>query len=228
MTEAEANPAVLFDIDGTLVDSNYLHVYAWQQTFAEMDLDVEGWRIHRSIGMDGSELITTLCPGISDDNASRAKDLHTHYYQPLTDLLRPLPGARRLLDAVSATGLQVILATSAPDDELSILRKVLQRDDIVSAMTSSDDVETAKPQPDIVEVALKRANVTADRAVFLGDTVWDVRAAKRAGVQAIAVLSGGVSRHELEIEGAVQVFENANELADHVDDTSIGKLARTI
>lgn len=221
----DAAPAVLFDIDGTLVDSNYLHVHAWQQAFTELGMRVESWRIHRSIGMDGSTLISTLCRGISDDDASRAKDLHSRFYKPLTQLLRPLPGGRRLLDAVAALDLQVVLATSAPEDELTILRKVLERDDIVSAATSSDDVDTAKPEPDIVNVALERASVTPERAVFLGDTVWDIRAAGRAGVQTIAFLSGGVSRQELEDEGAAAVFDNPENLAENLGSTAIGHLA---
>lgn len=102
---------------------------------------------------------------------------------------------------------------------------MIERDDIVSAMTSSDDVETAKPRPDIVKVALERVAVPAERAVFLGDTVWDVRAAGRAGVQTIAFLSGGVSRQELESEGAIEVFVNPDDLAEHLDGTTIGKLA---
>lgn len=221
----DAAPAVLFDIDGTLVDSNYLHVHAWQQAFTELELGVESWRIHRAIGMDGSTLVSALCPGISDDDAGRAKDLHSRFYAPLTGLLKPLPGARRLLDAVVALDLQVVLATSAPENELEILRNVLKRDDIVSAMTSSDDVDTAKPQPDIVNVALDRAGVNAEHAVFLGDTVWDVRAAGRAGVQTIAFLSGGVSRQELEDEGATAVFDNPEDLAENLDSTAIRELA---
>lgn len=221
----DAAPAVLFDIDGTLVDSNYLHVHAWQQAFSELGSDVESWRIHRAIGMDGSTLVSTVCPNISDDEADRAKDLHSRFYRPLTELLRPLPGARRLLDAVAALDLQVVLATSAPEDELEILRRILQRDDIVSAMTSSDDVGTAKPQPDIVNVALERAAVSPRNAVFVGDTVWDIRAAGRADVQTIALLSGGVSRQELEDEGAIVVFDNPEDLADNVDSTAIHALA---
>jgi HAD superfamily hydrolase (TIGR01509 family) len=140
--------------------------------------------------------------------------------------LRPLPGARELLAAVHDLGLQVVLATSAPEDELAILRDVLASDELVSAVTSSNDVDTAKPQPDIVDVALERAGVDADHAVFLGDTVWDVEACNRAGVPTIAVLSGGVSRGELETAGAQAVFEDAEELCGQIDSTTIAKLAR--
>jgi HAD superfamily hydrolase (TIGR01509 family) len=217
--------AVLFDIDGTLVDSNYLHVHAWHRAFDELGMDVESWRIHRRIGMDGSALLDDLVPNLPDDVSDRLKDLHSRYYQESTGLLRPLSGALRLLDVVAASGLQVVLATSAPEDELKELRRVLDRDDIVSAITSSEDVETAKPEPGIVEVALKKAGVEPDRAVFVGDTVWDIRAAARAGVSCICLESGGIDRRLLFAEGAVAVFENPLDLVDHVDDSMIGQWA---
>ncbi|MDT5340782.1 MAG: hypothetical protein QOD90_6287 [Mycobacterium sp.] len=223
-----AAPAVLFDIDGTLIDSNYLHVHAWQRAFSEQGHVVESWRIHRRIGMDGSTLLDELVPGIADDAADRVQDLNSRYYQELTYLLRPLPGALQLLDAVAAKGLQVVLATSAPEDELAILRKVLDRDDIVSAVTSSADVDTAKPEPGIVQVALDRAAVDPSRAVFVGDSVWDVRAANRAGVPCIGVESGGIDRRLLQAEGAVSVFENPSDLIDHLEQTPIARLVQDL
>lgn len=227
MTAADGKPAaVLFDVDGTLVDSNYLHVHAWYRAFHDSDVDVEAWRIHRSIGMDGSTLLKSLAGGSDDDTRSRLKELHSRYYKETTPLLRRLPGARELLEAVNELGLQIVLATSAPEDELAILRKVLASDDLVSEVTSSKDVDTAKPQPDIIDVALDRAGVDAEHAVFVGDAVWDVEACNRAGVPTIAVLSGGVSRGELEKAGAQAVFENAEELRQQLGNTLIGKLAR--
>jgi HAD superfamily hydrolase (TIGR01509 family) len=218
------SPAVLFDVDGTLVDSNYLHVHAWQRAFTEVGLQVESWRIHRCIGMDGSALVDELGSGEVDD-PKRLKHLHSRYYGQTVDLLRPLPGARALLGAVAEMGLQVILATSAPEDELSILRGVLGRDDVVSAVTSSSDVDMAKPDPDIVRVALDRAGVGPDRAVFVGDTVWDVEAAARAGVECLCLRSGGISKAELEQAGATAVFGDPRDLAEHLGDTRIGRLA---
>jgi HAD superfamily hydrolase (TIGR01509 family) len=225
VTSGGPRPAVLFDIDGTLVDSNYLHVQAWYRAFSDADVEVEAWRIHRSIGMDGSTLLKTLAGDADEDTRSRLKDLHSRYYKETVPLLRRLPGARELLEAVDGLGLQIVLATSAPEDELAILREVLASDKLVSAVTSSNDVDTAKPQPDIVDVALERAGVDADHAVFIGDTVWDVEACNRAGVPTIAVLSGGVSRGELEKAGAQAVFEDTKELCEHIDDTLIAKLA---
>jgi HAD superfamily hydrolase (TIGR01509 family) len=221
-------PAVLFDIDGTLVDSNYLHVHAWYRAFHDAGVDVEAWRIHRSIGMDGTTLVSTLAGDADDDTRSRAKDLHSRYYKETVPLLRPLPGARELLRRVDKLGLQIVLATSAPDDELEILRRVLASDELISAVTSSKDVDTAKPKPDIIEVALDRAGVDADHAVFVGDTVWDVEACERAGVPTIAVLSGGVSRGELETAGAQGVFEDPADVCEHFDETAIARLAEVV
>jgi HAD superfamily hydrolase (TIGR01509 family) len=228
VTAAGARPAVLFDVDGTLVDSNYVHVHAWHRAFTEAEVEVEAWRIHRSIGMDGSTLLASLAEGADDGTRSRLTDLHSKYYQQMTPQLRRLPGVRELLEAVDKLGLQIVLATSAPEDELSVLREVLASDDLVSAMTTSNDVDTAKPQPDIVHVALERAGVDATDAVFVGDTVWDIEACERAGVPTIAVLSGGVSRGELETAGAQAVFDNPRDLCAHLDSTAIGTLAKAV
>jgi HAD superfamily hydrolase (TIGR01509 family) len=222
MTDA---PAVLFDVDGTLVDSNYLHVYAWTRAFQEAGIAVESWRIHRSIGMDGNRLIQSLSGDADDDAQKQAKELHTRYLKEAAPLLRPLPGARELLERVSSLGLQVVLASSASEEELAMSRKVLECDDLVSVMTSSKDVDVAKPEPTIIEIAMDRAGVDADHAVYVGDAVWDVIACGRAGVPAIGLLSGGVSREELEKAGAQAVFGNPRDLCEHIGDTAIAGLS---
>ncbi len=221
-------PAVLFDMDGTLVDSNYLHVHAWQQAFSEVGLSVEAWRIHRAIGMDGSLLLSSLVGDADDAIIGRAKDLHGSLYQEMAPLLRRLPGARELLERVSGLGLQVVLATSAPGEELAVAREVLACDDLVAAVTSSQDVDTAKPRPGIVQVALDRAGVDSDSAVFVGDAVWDMQASQRAGVPSIGLRSGGVSQGELETAGARAVFDNALDLCKHLDTSPIAVLADAV
>ncbi len=218
--------AVLFDIDGTLLDSNYLHVHAWCRAFTEVGIAVESWRIHRSIGMDGTLLLESLTGDAGDDAQQRAKDLHLHYLKELSPLLRRLPGTRELLERVQTLGLQVVLASSASEDELSMSRAVLDSEDLISAATSSEDVDVAKPEPTIIEVALDRAGVDAGHAVFVGDAVWDIVACVRAGVPAIGLLSGGVSRAELENAGAEAVFEDPLDLCDHLDSTRIAALSR--
>ncbi|MGY4650959.1 HAD family hydrolase [Mycobacterium sp. URHB0021] len=221
-------PAVLFDIDGTLVDSNYLHVHAWQRAFTEVGLSVEAWRIHRAIGMDGSLLLSSLAGDADDAVRSRAKDLHGRFYQETAPLMRRLPGARGLLERVGDLGLQIVLATSAPEEELALTRNVLACEDLVSVVTSSEDVDTAKPQPGIVQVSLDRAGVDSDGAVFVGDAIWDMKASRKAGVPSIGLCSGGVSRAELEDAGARVVFDNALDLCKHLDRSPIAVLADTV
>lgn len=223
-----ARPAVLFDVDGTLVDSNYLHIDAWLRAFATAGIDVETWRIHRSIGMDGSTLVKSLSGNAPEGIQKHLKDLHSRYYKQASHLLRPLPGARALLQRVAGLGLKVVLATSAPEDELALLRGVLDSDDLVAEVTSAGDVDTAKPRPDIIHVALRRAGVGSTRAVFVGDAVWDAQACARAEVPSIGLLSGGVSGSELESAGATMVFENAADLLDHLEETPIAQLARLV
>ena len=169
---------MLFDIDGTLVDSNYLHIHAWCRAFSDVGIAVESWRIHRCIGMDGTRLLEFLTQDAEQDVQQRAKDLHLQYFTESAPLLKCLPGARELLERIHALGLQIVLATSASEDELSLLREVLDSDDVISAMTSSKDVDVAKPDPGIIQVALERAGVDASHAVLSATrygTSWRVR-----------------------------------------------------
>jgi HAD superfamily hydrolase (TIGR01509 family) len=218
-------PAVLFDVDGTLVDSNYLHVHAWRRAFDDEGIPVAAWRIHRSIGMDGSKLVRSLSNDAPDDVQDRLSEAHSRYYRELSPLLAPLPGARDLLRAVADLGLQVVLASSAPDDELDVLRKVLNCEEVISVTTSSHDVDAAKPDPGILHVALDRAGVTAAQAVFVGDAVWDGRAALAAGLRCIGLLSGGISGAELQTAGAAPIFADPQDLLDNLDGTPVVELA---
>ncbi|MCV7029242.1 HAD family hydrolase [Mycobacterium sherrisii] len=218
-------PAVLFDVDGTLVDSNYLHVYAWQRAFAAEDIAVPAWHIHRCIGMDGSTLVRTLSDNAPEEVQDRLSEAHSQHYRALSPLLAALPGAQELLRRVAGLGLQVVLASSAPDDELEMLCKVLDCGEVISASTSSRDVDTAKPEPGIVQVALDRAGVDAQHAVFIGDAVWDARAARAAGVPCIGVLSGGISREELAAAGASPVYADAQDLLKGLNASPVAALA---
>ncbi|MBJ7350599.1 HAD family hydrolase [Rhodococcus sp. 14-2483-1-1] len=213
--------AVLFDIDGTLVDSNYVHVDAWSRAFREAGHEVPSWRIHRSIGMDGSKLLEALVGSSDSAVAQEAKKLHGEYYADASSDLEVLPDARELLADLNTRGLTVVLATSAPESELSTLRDLLDVEDSVAVVTSGEDAEVAKPEPDIVAVALERAGVQAERAVMVGDSVWDIEAAGRAGVRAIGVLSGGISRSELLDAGAVAVFDDPADLLANIETSPI-------
>lgn len=210
--------AVLFDIDGTLVDSNYLHVEAWQHAFAELGAPADAWRVHRAIGQDAARLLHSLVGERDDDWYERAKQLHAEYYADLAPRLRALPGARDLLRAVAERDVRVVLATSAPESEFALLRRALDADRWVYAHTSADDVGTAKPDPEVVAVALERAGVEPAEAVFVGDSTWDMIAADRAGVAAVAVRSGGVSDFELGAAGARAVYDDPADLLAKLDE----------
>jgi HAD superfamily hydrolase (TIGR01509 family) len=207
----------LFDIDGTLVDSNYLHVSAWLRALCAVGHPVDAWRIHRGQGMGSSELLATLLGEAAEQVGSRAKQHHSEHYKQSSPLLRVFDGARELVAAVAQRGPKVVLATSAAPDELEILRSILDVEDAVAEITAAQDVEEAKPEPDLVHVALQRAGVTADRAVFVGDTVWDVQACAKAGVACVGMLSGGISATELNEAGAVAVYEGCRALLRDLD-----------
>jgi HAD superfamily hydrolase (TIGR01509 family) len=204
--------AVLFDIDGTLVDSNFLHVHAWALSFAEAGHAVDSWRIHRAIGMGSTQLLAELLGDDADRIGEQVSEGHASRYAELADRLRPFDGAGDLVRAVSARGAATVLATSAPPDELEKLRAVLELDDALDAITGDEDVEEARPEPELVEVALRKAGVPADRAMFVGDAVWDVVAAQRAGVRCVGLLTGGTSAAELTGAGAIAVYDDAAHL----------------
>ena len=214
---SEGTRAALFDIDGTLVDSNYLHVEAWHRTFQEMGTDVEAWRIHRSIGQDGERLVSSLVGERDEAWTTKATELHSQYYEELAPRLRAFDGTRELLRTLADRGVVVVLATSAPQAELDILLRVIDADDAIHATTNADDVETAKPDPDIVQIALDRAGVDASRAVFIGDSVWDMQAAVRAGVPPFGMRCGGIAGEVLSDAGARTVYDGPADLLRRLD-----------
>jgi HAD superfamily hydrolase (TIGR01509 family) len=209
--------AVLLDVDGTLVDTNYLHVHAWVQAFIAAGHPVDAWRVHRAIGMGGSQLLAELLGDDADRLGERATEGHTARYAELAPLMRVLPGARELVRALAVRGARVVLATSAAPEEVTRLRAVLDLEDVLHDVTSSKDVDAAKPEPDLVHVALRAAGVEADEAVFVGDSVWDAVAAGRAGVTCVGLRSGGVSAAELREAGAVEVYDDPEHLLRELD-----------
>jgi HAD superfamily hydrolase (TIGR01509 family) len=215
---ARIRGAVLFDIDGTLVDSNYLHVVAWLQAFLAVGRPVDAASIHRGMGMGSGELLEFL---LGQEDAARigaaAKAGHSSRYAESFGLLRPFSGARELVRAVARRA-KVVLATSASPNEVRALRAVLNVDDVVTAITAAADVDEAKPEPDIVQVALERAGVAPADAIFVGDTVWDVKASAAAGVRCVAVLTGGISHGELAEAGAAAIYPTAADLLDDLDE----------
>jgi HAD superfamily hydrolase (TIGR01509 family) len=230
-TSADDAPgAVLFDIDGTLVDSTYLHVHAWTRALADLARElgddavppVDAWRIHRGIGMGSSLLLPELLgEEVAARLGGRAKERHEERYRELADLQRPFEGARDLVRAVAERGAPAVLATSAAPAELEQLRRVLDLDEVVTGITSDKDVGAAKPEPDLVRAALDVAGVPPERAVMVGDTAWDVEAAHRAGVACVAVLTGGWSEAELHAAGAAGVYRDVAALLADLDQSPL-------
>jgi HAD superfamily hydrolase (TIGR01509 family) len=219
--DSAGKPAVLFDVDGTLVDSNFHHVVAWHRAFLDVDTEVPCWRILGLIGRSGSDLVRILLGDeLADQHGKRVKELHTRYFLDSASLVRPLPGARELLEAIAELGWRTVLATSAGEKELGVLRDALDAEDLIDEVTSSSDAEETKPDPDIVATALQRIDAQPQEAIFLGDTVWDVQAARRAGVPCAAVLSGGIPREALEHAGAAAIYASPLEVRAHLEEFS--------
>lgn len=209
---------VLFDVDGTLVDTTYLHATCWWQALRQHGHDVPMARIHRAIGM-GSDRILDHLLGSDHDRRADAKmlDAHTALYGVFWERLRPTPGAADLLRACAARGLRVVLASSASKPEMRVLRAVLDADDVVEVATSADDAEESKPAPDILAVALQASGLDARRCTFVGDAVWDVYSAAKLDIPCVGVTCGGLAEAELREAGAVEVYENPAALLDALD-----------
>jgi HAD superfamily hydrolase (TIGR01549 family) len=213
--------AILFDIDGTLVDSNYLHVDAWSRALAEVGHPVPDWRIHRAIGMDSAKLMEILLGDDLERLGDDAKQRHSMHYQRDAERLRSFDQAQELLRTLAERGLKVVLATSAPQEEFEVLQKVLQVDDAIAEYTTAEDVEQAKPAPDVVQMALKKAGVGPEEALMVGDAAWDMQAAKKAGVAAIGVRTGGIGPGELQDAGAIAVYDDVAQLLAELDSSPL-------
>lgn len=215
--------AVLFDVDGTLVDSNYLHSVSWWEAFTQAGHDVPMAKIHRTIGMGSDQLLDALLPADRDkEDDNRIRAAHTALYATYFSRQRPLPKAAELLRACRKAGFRVVLASSASEREFAALRATLDADDAIDEFTSSVDVDRSKPAPDLVRAALDKIGLNPDAAVFVGDTVWDVQACRKAGVPCIGLLSGGISRSELLDAGAVEVYDGPAELLDALPTSILG------
>jgi HAD superfamily hydrolase (TIGR01509 family) len=215
----------LFDVDGTLVDSNYLHVVSWWEAFTQAGHEVPMVAIHRAIGMGSDQLLDAVLPSTRDREADAGiRAAHSTLYATYRPRLRPLPAAPELLRACRKSGLQVVLASSADPQELGIMREVLGAEDAIETATSAGEVQSSKPAPDLVQVALEKARIPPEQAVLVGDTVWDVQACQRAGVPCIGVRSGGISTGELLDAGAVAVFADPADLLE----ATAGRLAELL
>lgn len=214
-------PAAILDIDGTLVDTNYQHAIAWNEAFVQHGFVLPIWRIHRLIGMGGDQLVTELIG--EDADAEHGDDIRAAegaLYLGSIASVHPFDEARLLIEDLSAGDRRSVLASSAKAKEVDHYLDLLDARELVDGWTTSDDVENTKPEPDLVRAALDKLGV--DEAVMVGDTPWDIQAAKKADVPTVAVLTGGFSRTELEEAGAVAVFESVAELRRNLRDTPLG------
>jgi HAD superfamily hydrolase (TIGR01509 family) len=219
---SEARIAVL-DVDGTLVDTNYQHALAWYRAFRSLGETYPIWRIHRLIGMGGDRLVAALGGDhvearIGDD----ARERWVEEFDRLIDEVAPLPGARQFITAVRERGHRVVLASSGKPQHVDHFLDLLDARDLAEAWTSSEDVESTKPAPDLLQVALKKVGEPLDApSVVVGDSVYDVEAAKNAGMPAIVVRSGGFGDDELREAGAVAIYDTPADLAAGLDDTDL-------
>ncbi len=206
----ELRPGVLFDVDGTLVDTNYLHTVAWSRALREAGQWAPMNAIHRLIGMGGDQLVPEL---LGHDNP-KARAARAGQYRKLFGDIRALPGAAQLLRALHARGVAVVLATSSPSEELKVLREVLDADDAIDGQTTADDVEDSKPAPEVFLTAMRTFSIDPSWAIAVGDSVWDIQAARAAGIGCVTVETGGFSQHELGEAGAIRVYRDVKEILD--------------
>jgi phosphoglycolate phosphatase-like HAD superfamily hydrolase len=212
--------AAILDVDGTLVDTNYQHTLAWQRAFREHDVSLPAWRIHRHIGMGGDQIVAAL----AGDNIERAqgdsiRESEGRLYGELIGEVEAFEGARELIAALKDRDHTVVLASSAKAEEVDHYLDLLDARELADAWTTSVDVEATKPEPDLVAVAMEKAGDLS--AVMVGDTTWDVEAAKRAEVKTIALLTGGFAEAELRRAGAAAVFESPLDLLENLDSTPL-------
>lgn len=211
---------VVLDIDGTLVDTNYHHVIAWDRAFRTFDLEVPLWEVHRAIGMGGDRLVGQVAG--EDVEARLGDDVRARWekeYDELIDEIRPIQGARALLQELKSRGFMLVLASSGKKQHVETYLDLLEARPLASAWTTADDVDDSKPAPDLIRMAIDR--VDGRSGLQVGDSVWDCRAALEAGVPVIAVLTGGFSVAELMEAGADQTFMSLVELTEHLDETAL-------
>lgn len=220
--------AIILDVDGTLVDSNDAHARAWVDAFAEAGIAVPFEKVRRAIGMGGDKLVPHVA-GISEDSpqgsriSDRRGDIFKSRYLPH---LRPFPRVRELIERFADDGFAIVVASSAKKDELRPLLDIAGVSDLIEARTSSDDADESKPDPDIVEAALKQSGAPAEAAIMLGDTPYDVEAAQRAGIRTVALECGGWRRDDL--RGAVDVYASAAHLLERYERSVFAELRRTM
>ena len=221
------SPAILFDLDGTLVDSVYQHVLAWREALEGAGIELAVWRIHRKIGMSGGLFAQALVRETGGDlNPALIEQLqrmHIDAYRRLAGRVRPLPGARELLAHLTSLGVPWAIATSGRADSAAVALSALGLEETVPVVTR-DLVPHGKPDPDLFVEAARRLGVDIADAVVVGDSVWDLLAARRARAIGVGLLSGGYGEEELERAGAYRVYEDPRDFLRHLDEIGIRAL----
>ena len=212
----------LFDLDGTLVDSVYQHVLAWREALDEEGIDLSVWRIHRRIGMSGGLFTNMLLREtglkMSPERVERLRQLHLAAYIRLRPQVRPLPGARQLLDFLTENGSPWAVATSGWMETAKFNLEALGIDPAVVPVVTRDQVKYAKPDPDLFLAAADRLGAKIEHSVVVGDAIWDMLAARRCRALGVGLLSGGYGQEELERAGAARVYEDPADLLKHIDE----------
>jgi HAD superfamily hydrolase (TIGR01549 family) len=213
-------PAAILDVDGTLVDTNYHHAIAWYRAFRQNEVLLPIWRIHRHIGMGGDQLVEALGgEQLENQKGDDIRAAESVLYAELMSEVEPLEGARELIEDLKQGGHAVVLASSAKQHEVDHYLDLLGARELADDWTTSGDVEATKPEPDLVMAAVAKAG--GGEAVMVGDSTWDCEAAKRAGLDTIAVLTGGFSEQELRDSGALVVYSSIKELRESLDETPL-------
>jgi HAD superfamily hydrolase (TIGR01509 family) len=222
--ETSQSPALLFDLDGTLIDSVYQHVLAWHEALEELDLSLAVWRIHRRIGMSGGLLVQALGREIghrvTSEQAQKLQERHAAVYERYQASVQALPGARELLQHLSRAKVPYAIATSGlPGGARSALERLGIGPEV--PVVTRREVQRAKPDPDLFLAAAQKLKVSIARAMVVGDSVWDLLAARRAGCLGIGLLSGGYGKQELEQVGAYRVYQDPADFLIHLDEVGI-------
>ena len=212
--------ALILDVDGTLLDTVYLHVIAWWEAFRDAGEQVSCFDIHRAIGRGSADLVETLL-GRTDDSIVEG---HATNWEPLRRQCIPFHQVPELIREMAGRGVKVVYCTSGAPEDIQDFRDKIGCDDVIAGVVDSGAVEQSKPAPDIVQAALEQVGVAPEDAVMLGDTVYDVRAAAAAGVACIGMMSGGIGERELQEAGAVAVYGNPSELLADLDASPLSKL----
>jgi HAD superfamily hydrolase (TIGR01549 family) len=216
---------VIFDVDGTLVDTTFIHTVCWADALATAGHVVPMASVHHTIGMGSTELLDYLLPDRDTSEDEKIVTAHLALYRQYWGRLCAFDGAADLMRSCAQRGHKVVLASSASTDELAALKRALDADDIIDVATSSADAESGKPAPDILTAALDQSGLDPDSAVFVGDSVWDAEAAAKAGLAFVAVACGGTPARELREAGAIETWRDPADLHAHLDGSIIDRLS---